>query len=353
MSYWTWSQTAASNTSVGGISIDEGMNPSAVNNAMRGQLAEQAAWVSTITGGTASGTVGGTADAITLAPTVALVAYAVNQRYLFKAGGPNTVSNPTLNVSGVGAKTIKLQGGTALPVPAWATNDMVLVAYDGTDLILIGTTKHDFSNAAANVATKAVPVLADRALHQDSAASNAPKYSTWQTVFDMLNTLTQKSTPTTSDKVPISDAAASGVAKYATIADILAILIASQAQMEAASVNTAVVTPGRQHFHPGVAKAWANFDGTATGTNAPTTGYGVTSITRNSTGNYTVNLSITASAATYAVLGFAKGSTISLCVSSDSGDTKTTTAFQIRCRRTDTGGGVDGTEISVFVFGDL
>lgn len=39
-----WSQTAASNTSVGGVSIAEGWSPDAVNNAIRGLMAEIAAW---------------------------------------------------------------------------------------------------------------------------------------------------------------------------------------------------------------------------------------------------------------------------------------------------------------------
>ena len=36
-------------------------------------------------------------------------------------------------------------------------------------------------------------------------------------------------------------------------------------------------------------RAWCNFNGTLTGTNAPRAGGNVTSVTRNSTGNYTIN----------------------------------------------------------------
>lgn len=38
------------------------------------------------------------------------------------------------------------------------------------------------------------------------------------------------------------------------------------------------------------ASAWCTFDGTVAGTNAPTNGYNVTSVTRNSAGNYTITL---------------------------------------------------------------
>lgn len=40
---------------------------------------------------------------------------------------------------------------------------------------------------------------------------------------------------------------------------------------------------------PNTAAAWCTFDGTKTGTNAPTAGFNVKSVTRNSAGNYTVN----------------------------------------------------------------
>lgn len=63
-----------------------------------------------------------------------------------------------------------------------------------------------------------------------------------------------------------------------------ALTIATQAQMEAATSNTNFVTPGRQHFHPGMAKALAlcDFAGTLT------YGYNVTSVTDGGTGIVTV-----------------------------------------------------------------
>jgi hypothetical protein len=58
--------------------------------------------------------------------------------------------------------------------------------------------------------------------------------------------------------------------------------------MEAASSLVSIPPPGRLHFHPGVAKAWARFDGTATSVTAAAS-YGLTSITDGGTGVYTVN----------------------------------------------------------------
>src|SRR5262249_57973390 len=51
-------------------------------------------------------TVGGTGDAITLTPTIAVTAYAAGQRFTFVAGGTTTGSD-TVNVLCVCAKSVK------------------------------------------------------------------------------------------------------------------------------------------------------------------------------------------------------------------------------------------------------
>jgi hypothetical protein len=78
-------------------------------------------------------------------------------------------------------------------------------------------------------------------------------------------------------------------------------------------------------------RAWAIFDGTLTGTNAPTSGGNVTSITRNSTGNYTVNISTALPSANYAVLITCKATdTNSYMGDVVEGTTPTTSSVQIR-----------------------
>jgi len=72
---------------------------------------------------------------------------------------------------------------------------------------------------------------------------------------------------------------------------------ASQAEMEAATSNTVAATPGRTQYHPGVAKAWVNFNGT--GTVAIADSYNVTSIDDNGTGDYTINFTNAMSSANY------------------------------------------------------
>jgi len=106
--------------------------------------------------------------------------------------------------------------------------------------------------------------------------------------------------------------------------------VASQAAVAAASGTTSFVAPGRQIYHPAMPQAWAVFNGSTTGTNAPTTGYGITSIARNSTGNYTVGFSFTFAAANYGMIGIGmdEASTNLNSISRLNGGTYTTTAFQ-------------------------
>jgi hypothetical protein len=74
---------------------------------------------------------------------------------------------------------------------------------------------------------------------------------------------------------------------------------ATQAQMETGTSVSVYVSPGRAHYHPGVAKAWCNFVGTNTGTFSPTTGHNVASVIRNGTGDYTVNFTTAFSGTSY------------------------------------------------------
>jgi len=75
--------------------------------------------------------------------------------------------------------------------------------------------------------------------------------------------------------------------------------VATQAEMEAGTSTTVVVTPGRQHYHKSAVKAWGQF--TAAG--ATTAGYNVDTPTDNGTGDITVNFTTDFSAANaYAVI---------------------------------------------------
>ena len=82
---------------------------------------------------------------------------------------------------------------------------------------------------------------------------------------------------------------------------IAGLVVATQAQMEAASSVKEVVTPGRQQYHPGAAKAWASWNGAATSVTAGSS-YNVTQIVRAAAGIYTITYTTPFSGNQYAVV---------------------------------------------------
>lgn len=76
-------------------------------------------------------TVGGTANVITCAPSVAIAAYATGQRFCFVAASTNSGAT-TLNVSSLGAKNVKRPDGGALVGDEITSGQMVCVRYNGT-----------------------------------------------------------------------------------------------------------------------------------------------------------------------------------------------------------------------------
>lgn len=111
-------------------------------------------------------TVGGTVDAITLAFTPAVTAYAAGQVIRWVSGGANTVVAPTVNCDGVGAKTIKKNpGGAALAAGDLGVSGTINMAvYDGTDFILLSPPAN-----ANMVAPSGTPAQGDVLYHNGSA----------------------------------------------------------------------------------------------------------------------------------------------------------------------------------------
>lgn len=121
-----------------------------------GTARTDAASLATIQDGTGVyvGTVGGTADVITLTPSPAITAYAAGQTFRFIASGANT-TNVTVNVSGLGAKAITKNGTDALVAGDIPSGSLVEISYDGTRFQLgtIGAATYlpPFSDALAIV----------------------------------------------------------------------------------------------------------------------------------------------------------------------------------------------------------
>lgn len=78
--------------------------------------------------------------------------------------------------------------------------------------------------------------------------------------------------------------------------------VATQANMESAASTgstSLIVTPGRMQYHPGIAKVWVMFDGSATSVTSAAA-YGISSITDKGTGNYNIIFSTAFSSANIA-----------------------------------------------------
>lgn len=201
---------------------------------------------------------GGNIDAMTGTLAPAITAYAANMivTIIAPGSGSNTVTNPTINLNSIGAKTIKKHQG-ALVAGDYTAGDLLVLVYDGTyfellnpkysvtpaphslfttdstggaldDLIpFIDTSDTNadnkvavsdfFKNVYANVTEKAAPIAADSLTFGDSAASGAVKRATFTQLFTSLFGLfTAKSAPILADTVMIADSAASGAPKIST-----------------------------------------------------------------------------------------------------------------------------------------
>jgi hypothetical protein len=104
-----YSTTAASNTTVGGVSIAEGMQAGLVNNAIRAAMADSRKWQLDWSGVTTAGT----ANAYTMTCNQGITAYADGQRFSFRADRNNTGA-ATLNIDSRGAKALRKVQGAAL-----------------------------------------------------------------------------------------------------------------------------------------------------------------------------------------------------------------------------------------------
>jgi hypothetical protein len=137
--------------------------------------------------------------------------------------------------------------------------------------------------------SKTTPVDADVLPILDSAAANILKKVTWANVkatlkpyFDTLY-------------AAVGSFAASGAnADITSLSALTSINLPPNAVVTADIANAAITAAKMSGAQTGSApvygcRAWCRFDGTLTGTNAPLAGGNVTSVTRNSIGNYTIN----------------------------------------------------------------
>lgn len=83
------------------------------------------------------GTTTSAADTMVATPSPALTAYTAGAIYIVKSGFTNATTTPTINISGLGAKTIVKRAATALAAGDYVANMIMILAYDGTNMELL------------------------------------------------------------------------------------------------------------------------------------------------------------------------------------------------------------------------
>lgn len=104
-------------------------------------------------------TVAGTADAITGTITPSLTAYTTGGVFSFVVGSTNTTA-VTLNIDGLGVKSVTRTGSVALVAGDMVTGQVVLVEYDGTRFQLINGNNLRVAGTTSGIATIVTPAVA-------------------------------------------------------------------------------------------------------------------------------------------------------------------------------------------------
>jgi hypothetical protein len=231
------------------------------------------------------GTVGGTADVITLTPSPAISAYVAGQTFRFIASGANT-TNVTVAISGLSAKAVTKHGSTALVAGDIPSGQIVEIAYDGTRFQLAAPL-----SVSTNLPTFFFPTTT-------SPSQTAEGCAVWDSDDNLLTVgdgssrktmVDTGSTQTLTNKTLTNPTLTSPVLNTGISGDA----IADQTAMEAASTSSLVVTPANMKYHPGVAKYWCKVTfsgGTPSIAGASAAGG---SLTDNGVGDTTVNFPLT------------------------------------------------------------
>jgi hypothetical protein len=294
MSVFSWSQTAANNDDAdSSVNWREGQSPGSVNNSARAMMAALAKFRDDAAGNLVTA---GSSTVYTLTTNQVFTALtdgiSVTARMDETSGAA-----PTLNVDGLGAKSIAGVYGTAIPTGYLRAGGVYTFVYDSTDdkFIVHGYAGHVVPLSDGGTGAALADPGADRIAFWDDSAgavtwlvpSTGLAISTTNLALSHLG-LESLSDPG-GDRIFFWDDSETA-SKWLQTGDGVEISgttlqanIASQAEMETGTATDVVVPIGRQHYHPGHPKAWgkANSAGTI---NAD---YGVSSVTDNGTGDIT------------------------------------------------------------------
>lgn len=382
-----------------------------------GTARTDAASLATIQDGTGVyvGTVGGTADVITLTPSPAIASYAAGQLFAFIASGANTTS-VTVNVSGLGAKAITKNGTTALVAGDIPSGFLATIRYDGTRFQLVGAKDvftggaltSDITMSGASIIEAEGAAVTAAATTDIWATDGNTRHVTGNTtitsfgtapqagarmklIFDGTPQLTQGTnlnlnggganitieaddwaevyadTTTQFDVVvhrksglPVTNNTISILNTSVTVSDtgtdgkITKTVDGVVISEETDTSRTSTIDGGTALIPEFKVRAWCVFDGTTAGTNSPTAGGNITNITRNATGDYTLNFTTALPDGNYEVSGSGTGGTTSAITvniaAANAGSAPTTkSTTQVRVYVGNSSGGVDCKQITIKV----
>lgn len=182
------------------------------------------------------------------------LSYVTGMELSFEAVATNTTAM-TINVDGLGAKDITLDGTLAIPAGAVTNGRIINIVYDGlvfqASNVLSGDLLPNNSISAGkldtdliNQFTTVTPDPADHIAISDASDSNANKKALISAVPGCFTAVA----PATGDYLTGADTSDSGIGKKFLVSDLLALVpaaasFATSAEAQALSSNTVVISP--------------------------------------------------------------------------------------------------------------
>lgn len=128
-----------------------------------------------------TGTDGGAADAYTVTPASAIVAYVSRLTVIFAPTANNLTTTPTINISGLGTKAIKRIDGSAVVANELVSGSIYAAIYNGTEFRLLAPTKQYIDQLAFS---SALPAMAGNSLKhlRVNVGGSAAEYTAMKTL---------------------------------------------------------------------------------------------------------------------------------------------------------------------------
>lgn len=293
----------------------------------------------------AGGTSSGAANVYNFSVDSDLTSLAVGQQFSIIAHQTNS-AGCTASINGITPLSITKNGGTALAAGDITLGAAMLLYYDGGHLQLVNPSISTSTGTVSSVALSMPPDL--------FAVAGTPITSSGTLAVTKANqtTNTVLAGPTTGvAAAPTMRALVAADLPAATTAAQGAVQLATAAVTKTAADTTMPAAVGTLANHPGVAKAWVSFTGS---TGAVLASYNVASVTRTSTGLYTIVFTTGFADANYAVVGVPRitGGAVSL-LDVPVATAPTTAQCVIECRASNPGTLTDPTSAYVAFFGNF